>query len=59
MKRINLEKELIEEIEKDLDGWAEFTTNNDSEKVMHHKNKIRQKISIKKVYQINITGGRL
>lgn len=41
MKISNLEKELIEDMQKDLDGWAEFITNNDSKEVMQHKNEIR------------------
>lgn len=50
MKIENLEKELIHDIEKDLDSWAEFITNEDSKKVIQHKNEIRQKIEILKRY---------
>lgn len=48
MKIENLEKELIEDIEKDLLGWSEFITGDDKEEVMQHRNEIRQKISMLK-----------
>ena len=44
MKIENLEKELIEDIEKDLNGWSEFITDDDREKILQHRNEIRQKI---------------
>ena len=48
MKIENLEKELIEDIEKDLVGWAEFITSDDREEVMLHRDEIRQKIAMLK-----------
>ena len=44
----NLEKELIEDIEKDLIGWSEFVTNDDREEVIIHRDEIRNKIAILK-----------
>ena len=46
----NLEKELIEDIEKDLDNWVkEFTVlDDDQEELLQHRNEIRQKIAILK-----------
>ena len=41
----DLEKELIEDIEKDLNGWSEFLTTDDREKMMQHRNDIRQRIA--------------
>ena len=50
MKIENLEKELIEDIEKDLVGWSEFIISDDREEVMLHRDEIRQKIAtLKKV----------
>ena len=45
MKIENLEKELIEDIEKNLNGWSEFLTTDDREEVMQHRNDIRQRIA--------------
>lgn len=45
MKIENLEKELIEDIEKDLNGWSEFITDDDREEILQHRNDIRQKIA--------------
>ena len=50
MKIGNLEKELIEDIEKDLVGWSEFITDEDKEEVMQHRNEIRQKIAMLKKF---------
>lgn len=46
----NLEKELIEDIEKDLIGWSEFITSDDDDKeeVIMHRDKIRNKIAMLK-----------
>lgn len=50
MKIENLEKELIEDIEKDLNNWVkEFTVlDDDQEELLQHRNEIRQKIAILK-----------
>lgn len=50
MKIENLEKELIEDIEKDLVGWAEFITGEDREEVVQHRIEIRQKITMLKEF---------
>ena len=44
----NLEKELIEDIEKDLIGWSEFITSDDREEVITHRDEIRNKIALLK-----------
>ena len=44
----NLEKELIEDIEKDLIGWSEFITSDDKEEVIMHRDEIRNKIAMLK-----------
>lgn len=45
----NLEKELIEDIEKDLTGWAEFIAYDDGEEAMiQTKNRIKDKIAMLK-----------
>ena len=44
----NLEKELIEDIEKDLTGWSEFITDDDREEVITHRDEIRNKIALLK-----------
>ena len=44
----NLEKELIEDIGKDLTGWSEFITDDDREEVIIHRDEIRNKIAILK-----------
>lgn len=46
----NLEKELIEDIEKDLDKWANFITDDDQNEITIHRDEIRQKIAILKGY---------
>lgn len=48
MKIDNLEKELIEDIEKDLTGWSEFITDYDREEVIMHRDEIRNKIAMLK-----------
>ena len=50
MKIGNLEKELIEDIEKDFVGWSEFITDEYKEEVMQHRNEIRQKIAMLKKF---------
>ena len=50
MKIENIEKELIEDIEKDLYGWINFTIDDDLEEVKQHENEIRQKLVILKSY---------
>ena len=49
----NLEKELIEDLENDLDSWSrEFSIDGDHEEILQHRNEIRQKIAmLKKVMQ--------
>lgn len=44
----NLEKELIEDIEKDLIGWSEFITTGDIDEVIMHRDEIRNKIAMLK-----------
>ena len=46
----NLEKELIEDIEKDLVGWSEFITSEDREEVIQHRDEIRRKNAILKEF---------
>ena len=45
-----LEKELIEDIESDLDNWQYFMTDDDPEEITQHRNEILQKIAILKKY---------
>lgn len=52
MKIENLEKELIEDLESDLNSWTDFIIDDDQEEIMQHRNEIRQKIAmLKKVMQ--------
>lgn len=44
----NLEKKLIEDIEKNLIGWSEFITSNGREEVIVHRDEIRNKIAMLK-----------
>lgn len=45
MRIENLEEELIEDIAKDLDKWAiEFVTSNNQERIIRHKDKIKEKL---------------
>ena len=44
----DLEKELIDDLEKDLNGWSEFITEDDREEILQHRNEIRQKIAMLK-----------
>lgn len=44
----NLEKELIEDIERNLVGWSEFITCDDREEVIVHRDEIRNKIAMLK-----------
>lgn len=44
----NLEKELIEDIEKDLTGWSEFITTGDIDEVIMHRDETRNKITMLK-----------
>lgn len=41
----DLEEELIRDIERDLNGWAEFIIDDDPEEVTQHRNEIRQRIA--------------
>ena len=50
MKIENLEKELISDIESDLEGWVEFMTDDDYEEKLQHNNEIRQRIAKLKKY---------
>lgn len=42
----NLEKELIKDIESDLNGWANFITGDDLKEIKIHRDEIRRKIAI-------------
>lgn len=54
----NLEKELIEDIEKDLTGWAEFIVcSDDEEAIIRAKDRIKDKITALK--KINKTEGKI
>ena len=44
----DLEKELIEDIEKNLEGWSEFSTYDDKEKITEHLSEIERKIMMLK-----------
>ena len=44
-----IEKELIDDIESDLDGWSEFLLNDDLEEIQSHRERICTKLSILKV----------
>ena len=51
MKVEDIEKELIADLEKDLDGWSrEFVINDDEEEIEIHRDEIRQKIAILKKF---------
>lgn len=50
MKIENIEKELISDIESDMYGWINFTTDDDPEEVKQHETGIRQKLAILKKY---------
>ena len=43
-----LEKELIDDIEKDLDGWSEFIISEDREEILTHRDEIIRKIDVLK-----------
>ena len=45
-----LEKELIADIENDLNGWTNFFTEDDWEEIVQHRREILQKIDILKKY---------
>ena len=40
----DIEKEFINDIESDLNGWAEFITDDDREEIMVHRNEIRNMV---------------
>ena len=44
----NLEKELVDDIENDLDGWANFTTDDIDDEISEHKAEIIRKLEILK-----------
>lgn len=44
MKIDDLEKELILDIERDLDGWANFGMNDNEKTILQYKNRIIQKL---------------
>ena len=51
MKVEDIEKELIADLEKDLDGWSrEFIIDDDEEEIEIHRDEIRQKIAILKKF---------
>lgn len=51
MKIENLEKELIADLETDLDGWSrEFVIDGNEEEIKIHRDEIRQKIAILKKF---------
>lgn len=41
----DLEEELINDIERDLNRWSEFITNDTPEEITQHRNEIRQRIA--------------
>ena len=43
-----LEKELIDDIAKDLDGWSEFIISEDREEILAHRDEIIRKIDVLK-----------
>ena len=43
-----LKKELIKDIESDLNGWAEFIPSDNKHEIYEHKNEILQKLTILK-----------
>lgn len=46
----NLEKELIEDIEKNLTGWSEFIVSNNREEIIVHRDEIKKRILILKKF---------
>lgn len=46
----DLEKELIDDIECDMNGWAEFITDDDPEEIKIHRDEILNKLAILKKY---------
>lgn len=48
MKIDNMEKELIKDIETDLESWANFITDDDPNEITIHRDEIRQKLTILK-----------
>lgn len=40
----DLEEELINDIERDLNGWSNFITDDDQEEIMQHRNEIRERL---------------
>lgn len=50
IKIANLEKELIADIESDMNGWTYFITDDDPNEISIHRDEIRQKIAILKKY---------
>lgn len=48
LKIENLEKELISDIENDLNGWMNFTTDEDWEEVIQHRDEIFRRIDVLK-----------
>lgn len=46
----DLEKELIDDLENELNTWSEFITGDDKEEIIQHRNEIRQKIALLKSY---------
>lgn len=48
MKIDNMEKELIKDIETDLESWADFITDDDPNEITIHRDEIRQKLTILK-----------
>ena len=51
IKFIEVEKELINDIENNINGWSqEFVTSDDEEEIKLHRDEIRQKLAILKQY---------
>lgn len=48
MKIDNMEKELIKDIETNLESWANFITDDDPNEIIIHRDEIRQKLTILK-----------
>lgn len=45
----NLEKELVDDIENDLDGWANFTTDDMDDEISEYKAEIIRKLEVLKI----------
>lgn len=41
----DLKEELVRDIERDMNGWSEFITDDDPEEIQQHRNEIRQRLA--------------